>query len=263
MIKLVVWLIFLAFSSYALFCFFLYLQQRRILYYPVQAATSPGMPVITLENENEKLRINAAQKGYKTALIYFGGNAESVALNFSQFNHLFHRADLYFMNYRGYGGSSGSPTEQGLFSDGLALYDEIISRYDSVIVAGRSLGSGVALYLASKRDVAGIVLMTPYDSMVSLASHHYPFMPVKLLLKDRYESVSYIPLVNAPILFVIAENDEIIPRKKSENLIGAVSHDRIRVTVIQGAHHNNFEAYPQFESAIRSFLDYLDEEQLR
>lgn len=215
------------------------------------------MPSLPLENDNEILRINVARHGHRSAVLYFGGNAEDVSLNAPEFSQLFQGMDLFLMNYRGYGGSTGSPSAQGLFSDALALYDAIIAGYDSVIVVGRSLGSGVAVYLASRRTVDGVILLTPYDSMVSVARHHYPFLPVRYLLKDRYESASYIAEVAAPILFIIAEADQVIPRHSSDALIAAVSHERTAVVVIPAATHNTFDGQPQYEAAIHSYLDSL------
>ncbi len=117
-------------------------------------------------------------------MIYFGGNGEEVSWLVPEFSRVPDWAAL-LVNYRGYGLSEGQPSETKLYRDALALYDRATRRPDidsgRVIVMGRSLGTGVATYLASQRPVAGVVLISPYDSLVQVAREAYPFLPVNLL----------------------------------------------------------------------------------
>ena len=254
MIKLVLWMVFLAGGSYILFCALLYSRQRSMLYYPVPESRA-NAEVIRIDNGDVSLKNWHVPGEGKKALLYFGGNAEDVTGNIAQFRKVFPNIDLFLHNYRGYGGSSGRPTEEGLYADSTALYDHIADAFDEIIVMGRSLGTGVAVYLASERSVEKLILVTPYDSMVKLASSHYPFVPVEPLLKDRYESASRIPSIKEEILVLIAEHDEVIPRKRSDALVSAIDPQQATVRVISSANHNSIQMFPEYETALREFVN--------
>lgn len=240
--------------AYIAICTILYLSQRSSIYYPTpEVSARYGTPLV-LSNGSVKLKVWKVQEGREQALIYFGGNAEDVALNIPQFVKLFPDHTLYLHNYRGYGGSGGSPTERGLLSDALLLYDQVRSTHKGVDVVGRSLGTGVATYLAANRDVERLVLVTPFDSLVNVASAHFPLFPVKLLMKDRYESFSYAPRLGMPKLILLAERDEIIPRRNSERLIDFLDRNTTRVTIIGGADHNSISVFREYEEAMAAFL---------
>lgn len=122
------------------------------------------------------------------------------------------------MHYRGFGGSTGRPTERALVADALALHDRVASGHRSVLVVGRSLGSGIAIQLAVRRPLTGLVLVTPYDSLLELASALYPWLPVDWLLRDRYESWRYAPEVTVPTRILVADHDDIVPIPSSDRL---------------------------------------------
>jgi pimeloyl-ACP methyl ester carboxylesterase len=122
------------------------------------------------------------------------------------------------MHYRGYGGSSGTPSEKAFFADALALFDKVHASHFEIDVVGRSLGSGVAVYLASQRPVERLVLVTPFDSLQEIAAALFPFFPVRWLLLDRFESWKYAPQVSAPTLIIAAGHDEVVPRASTELL---------------------------------------------
>jgi pimeloyl-ACP methyl ester carboxylesterase len=161
------------------------------------------------------------------------------------------------MNYRGYGGSTGSPSEGALFSDAVALYDEVADTHKEVIVMGRSLGTGVAVYLAESRPVKALILVTPYESMVALARHYYPFLPVNPLLKDRYESHRRAPRIEVPILALMAERDEVIPAKISSGLVAAFNPGTVEEVVIEGAGHNTIQEYEKYHLSIKNFMNRI------
>ncbi len=254
MIKVVIWILFLAFTGYALFCSFLYLTQRSLLYYPTPPALPADGEVLVLENEGHRLRIQLAHQVSRKALIYFGGNAENVAFSVPELQGLFPEHALYVPHYRGYGGSSGRAAEVALFSDGLALFQMVSQKHDSVVVMGRSLGSAVAVYLASREAVDSLILVTPFDSMTELASTYYPLVPVRLLLKDTFDSRSRAGAIDAPTLVLVAERDEVIPRKNADRLAAAFPPGLAKIIVIPGAGHNNIEASPRYAEAIQTFL---------
>jgi pimeloyl-ACP methyl ester carboxylesterase len=178
----------------------------------------------------------------------------------AELHSLFPESSLYLMNYRGYGGSTGSPSEAALFSDAVALYDEVAGNHQEVIVMGRSLGTGVAVYLAESRPVKALILVTPYKSMVALASHYYPFLPVNPLLKDRFESHLRAPRVKVPVLALVADRDEVIPAKISAGLIEAFSPDNLTRVVVEGAGHNTIQEYDEYHRAIKNFISRMSTE---
>ena len=129
-------------------------------------------------------------------------------------------------------GSAGTPSEAAIVADALALFDEARREHRDVVVVGRSLGSGVAVRVASLRPVARVVLVTPYDSIQEIAAARFAFFPVRWLLRDKFESWKYAPAVTAPTLLIAAEHDEVIPRASTELLLtrfktgGGVDEDR-------------------------------------
>ena len=125
-----------------------------------------------------------------------------------------------------------------MFSDALAIYDKIRSQYQSISLMGRSLGSGGAIYLASKREAEKLVLLTPYDSIAELAQLHYPLVPAVLVTQDRFESFRYAPQVTAPVLVVTAEQDWIVPVERALELRNYLTNTRVTYRMIAKAAHN-------------------------
>jgi uncharacterized protein len=162
------------------------------------------------------------------------------------------------VNYRGYGLSSGRPSEAALYGDALAIYDRAVQRPDidghHVIVIGRSLGTGVATYVASRRQVAGVVLVSPYDSMVRVAHGVYPFLPVGLLLRHRFESDQRAPSIHAPLLALAAEQDTLIPLERSRRLVEKWAGPS-RLQVLAGVDHNTIAAHPSYWPLISDFIE--------
>ena len=249
-------MVFLAAVSYLAMCVFLYSRQRSMIYYPTYPTNSGEAEVIWLSHQGQSLKVWHIPGSSDRALIYFGGNAEDVAMNIPQFKRLFPEYSIYLHNYRGYGGSTGSTSEAALFSDAAALYDHIRTKHREIVLVGRSLGSGVAVFLASEEKVSRLVLVTPFDSMVNLARGYYWLVPVSLLLKDKFDSLSRVARLATPTLVLIAEHDEVIPRKRADALVSALKPEMTRVEVIEGAGHNTIGSYPQYEKALTTFLDH-------
>nr|WP_319588188.1 alpha/beta hydrolase [uncultured Desulfobulbus sp.] len=180
------------------------------------------------------------------ALLYFGGNAEDVSSSLPSLAQAFPDHALYLPHYRGYGGSSGKPSETALFADALALFDKAKNEHSKIVVIGRSLGSGVAVYLASQRPVARLVLVTPYDSIQGLATRQFPYLPVHWLLLDKFESGKYAPKVTAPTLVIAAEHDEVIPRASTEALCTRFSGGVAALKVVGGTGHNTISESPAY-----------------
>ena len=257
MIKVTLWLLFLAFLCYLVFCLVLYFQQRSIIYYPTGQANSIEAQTIWLEHESQRLKIWHVEGSGDRALIYFGGNAEDVSINLVQFKSWFPDYSLYLLNYRGYGGSSGSPSEAALYSDSIALYELVRKRHDNISVLGRSLGTGVAVYLASEKEVSGLILVTPYSSMAELGAHYYPLIPVKTLIKDRFESSKRAAAIEVPTLCLVAEYDEVIPRAISDKLVRSFAPEHVQSIVITKTSHNSIDTNPEYGKKLRTFMDRL------
>ncbi len=237
------------------FGLYLYLAQRSFMYFPVPGRDASDVRAEYLSSAGESLKLWVLGPESGQAVIYFGGNAEDVYHNVADFRAALPAHTSYLVNYRGYGGSSGSPTEANLFADALRIYDVLRERHARIAVIGRSLGSGVATYLASRREVDRLVLITPHDSALAVAKRLYPVYPVSLLLKDRYESVSYAPHIQAPTLIVTAEHDRIIPQGHSERLAQAFDPGLVEQVVITSAGHNGLSGHQQYWDALGRFLN--------
>jgi len=180
------------------------------------------------------------------ALLYFGGNAEDVSLNLPSFSRDLPEHAIYLLHYRGYGGSSGTPSEEAIQKDALVLFDTVYAKHPNVVVVGRSVGSGVAVRLASQRPVSRLVLVTPGYSLEELAARFYPYLPVKWLLLDKFESWRYAPRVVAPTVLLAAENDEVIPRASTERLDASFNQGVATLKIIAGATHNTISESPRY-----------------
>lgn len=232
----------------------LFLFQRSFLYFPT-AKQHHDFEVEQFTTEEATLHVVVLNRGKGDAILYFGGNAEPVAGSATEFEQAFPDHTIYLVNYRGYGGSSGTPTEEGLYADGEAIYDTVKGRHTTVSIIGRSLGSGVATHVASTKEIHRLVLITPYDSIQSIAQSQYPMYPMSLMLLDKYESASRAGKIQAPTLAILAESDSIIPRASSERLIQAFPPDRIRAVTIAGAGHNSLSRKHEYWQHLRSHFE--------
>jgi pimeloyl-ACP methyl ester carboxylesterase len=239
---------------YAGLCLLMYLTQRAQIYYPVRESAAPGASPLRFAVKGAELKVWTVERPGRPAILYFGGNAEDVGASIGAFARRLAGHSLYFVNYRGYGGSTGEPSEQALVADAVALHDELRSRHAEVSVLGRSLGSGVAMQLATRREIKRLVLVTPFDSLVNVARAHFPWLPVGLLMRDRFESARQAPAIAAATLVVIAESDEIIPRASSDALVEGFD-SRPRVVVLDGAGHNDVDLDPRYLDEVAGFLE--------
>jgi hypothetical protein len=241
----------------------MYFLQKSLIFFPVKIGEStlqtikkefPNAEEITIvSTDKTTLRgwlVKPAVTGKTPLIIYFGGNAEEVSWLISEAQR-FKGWAVCLMNYRGYGLSEGSPGEKELYSDALAIYDYCVKRSDidnqRIVVTGRSIGTGVATYLAQNRAVRGAILICPFDSLVSVGKKHYPFLPVSLLLKHRFDSASRAPTIKTPLLALIAANDEIIPRESSQRLIEQWGGPH-SVKIIEGSHNTLQDSTGYWES---------------
>ena len=202
---------------------FTYIFQRSLLYHPSENNYSSDKIVVEIEKVKIKTRDDIEliswyhkknSKDYKT-IIFFHGNAGSLKNRIHKINH-FKDMDVNFLlvAWRGFSGNKGYPTEYGLYEDARSAVEWLQYKgvkEENIIIYGESLGTGVAVEIAQNRSFAGIILESPFTSMIDAGKDKYPFLPVKLLLKDKYESNKKIKNVTSPILIMHGEIDNIVP----------------------------------------------------
>jgi pimeloyl-ACP methyl ester carboxylesterase len=235
-------------------CAVLFLTQRSLLYFPTSASLDAA-PTVLIESDGETLRVLTRPADSDDAIILFGGNADDVSGYLSSFAASVPKQNLFLVNYRGYSGSTGTPSEAALFADAVAVYDYVHTKFSNISVVGRSLGSGVAVHLASVRKVDKLILITPYDSIENVAKKHFPIFPIGLLLKDKFDSASRVKDLTAKTLILIAENDRTIPRENTDNLVQQFPSDQVVVKTLAGTNHDSITSGAEYLRLIRGFLD--------
>lgn len=236
---------------YGLACATLFYLQRSLIYFPQPPGPAPaGVMTMKLAVPDGDVLVSVLPRAGRAALIYLGGNAESVTASLPQLAQAFPGRSLYLLHYRGYGGSAGAPSEEGLMEDARALFDQVHPTHSDVLAMGRSLGSGLAVRLAAERPVSRLVLVTPYDSLQELAVQQFPLFPVRWLLQDKFESGRHAPRIGAPTLIVAAEHDEIIPRASTDRLHGRFSPGVATMKVVAGTGHNTIQDSPEYGRAL-------------
>ncbi len=231
----------------------LYHFQDKLLYHPTPNIKI-DYPQMVLSREGAKVVVHILNEGHKNAILYFGGNGESMAQSADYIAQQFPDFTCYLMDYRGYGNSTGKPSQKAIFSDALALYDKVKEKHKRISIGGRSLGTGVAVYVASQREVSKLVLITPYSSIADVAQGRYPFYPVSLLLKDTYDSLSLVSKIKAKTFIVLAQNDKVIPRKYSQKLIDAFKKEQLKVDMIQHRGHNDISDDARYYKIMQDFI---------
>lgn len=243
-----------------------YVRQRSMMYFPDPQRVEPQAVDVQAEEigfsagDGEMLIAwyRKAEPGEPTVL-YFTGNAGSVAWRSERMNYIADKGYGYlFLNYRGYGGSTGSPTEEGLIADGLAAYQELAHRGipgRSIILFGESLGAAVAVQIASQREVKAVILEAPFTSAVDVAMKTYPYLPSKWLMKDRFESLNHIKFIGAPLFIVHGETDQVVPFSLGERLYQDALEPK-EFMAVPGAGHNELDIAP-VRARVDRFLDSL------
>jgi fermentation-respiration switch protein FrsA (DUF1100 family) len=257
------WLLIIVLVGYCGLLLLVYLGQRALQYFPERARTPPaaaGLPeaeeVVLDSSGGERVIVwHIPPRGEKPVVLYFHGNGGSLRFRVDRFRAL--AADgtgLIALSYRGYGGSSGRPTEKGLIDDALATYAFAAARYPASRLAlwGESLGTGVAVALAAQKPVGRIVLESPFTSIADIAAQIYWFFPVRLLIKDSFRSDLLIGTVTAPFLILHGDKDSIVPIALGDQLYKLITAPK-RFVRFPGAGHNELAAYGALEAA-KQFL---------
>ena len=262
-------LLLIGLAIYVGLCAVLYLLQEQLIFLSPPLADSdrhtvrllPGTTEIRLAAYDGTelhgwLRHTAKEAQPRGLVIYFGGNAEEVSGQMRDAPML-EPWSFAAVNYRGFGASQGRPSEAALATDALAIHDWLAKREDidpdHIVVFGRSLGSGVAVRLAAVRPVRAVVLVSPFDSLRSIAEKQYPIFPVSLLLKHPFDSMAYAADMGAPLLVIAGDRDGLIPPEYSRRLHDAWAGPK-KWLLVPDADHNDIHTHPGYWPAIRGFL---------
>jgi uncharacterized protein len=227
----------------------LYFAQRSLMYFPETTRTAPaaaGLPeaeevTLTTSDGERIIAWHAAPHDQKPVVIYFHGNGGALRYRVERFRRLIHSGiGLLAVEYRGYGGSSGSPTEAGLIADAEAAYAFAAARYPAqqIVLWGESLGTGVAVPLAAEKPVGRVILEAPFTSAAAIASLRYWYLPVRLLMKDQFRSDEQIGKVTAPILILHGVHDHIVPFAMGERMFELTKSPRHIVRFLDGDHED-------------------------
>ena len=246
----------------------MYLMQDQLVFFPQRLPEAHRESIAKRLPDTESLFLDAGdgvrlhawhRKAPAGAplVIYFGGNAEEVSWMLEEVSRRAPGVAWLLVDYRGYGASSGAPTEAALVADALRWHDRFSKERKVIYAFGRSLGSGVAVQLAAERELAGVILVAPFDSLVEVGKRHYWYLPVGLLLRHRFDSLERAPRIKAPLLCLVAPRDEIIPVAHSKRLFDAWAGPK-RWVDLDGAGHNNTDDTPAFWQSIRAFLEKKD-----
>ncbi len=255
-------LLFYIVALYFIFCGYLYLIQERMIFLPpaVDAHLYKRFSDNEIILENDKQQSHGwqivQQKQLEKTLLYFGGNAEDVVFMNLE-SERFDVKQVIAINYPGYGKSHGKPGQSELYQQALGNFDSLLNekqiQLDSVVLMGRSLGSSVAAYVASKRNVAGLILATPFDSMREVAANHYRIFPVDFLLKHPFPTTDFITDVQCPVIVVAAEKDEIIAEQNLYKLEQKIRQLK-KSYRYAGFGHNTLQAHPDYYRDINAFI---------
>lgn len=227
----------------------MYFNQRNLLYHPDRASPPllSGMDEIWL-TASDGVRLNAwyakPQEG-GAVVLFLHGNAGNLALPADKLqDYLKAGHGVLALDWRGYGKSEGVPSEDGLFADGraaLAFLAEQGVGFERVVLHGESLGSGVAVKLASENRFAGVVLEAPFLSVAEAAQGHYPYLPARWLVKDRFDNLSRITQVKSPILILHCEGDRTVPVDHGRALLAAAGPKARGLFFPGGGHMDSFD----------------------
>jgi uncharacterized protein len=237
-----------AVAVYAAIALAAYLGQRRLMYFPDPERVAPadsglsGVEERVLATPDGQRLIawyGRARPG-KPTLLYFHGNGGGLAMRAERIRDFMAEGwGVYMLSWRGYSGSTGSPTEANNVADARLAYNALAREGvapRSIVVFGESLGTGVAVRLAAEQKVAGLILDAPYTSVLELASASYPFLPVRALLIDRYETRKYIAKVKVPLLILHGELDSVVPVAMGRELARLANEPKRLVTFPGGGH---------------------------
>jgi uncharacterized protein len=243
------WTLFALLAGYLGVVALLYAGQRRLMYFPSAERIAPAAAglreaeevVLDTADGEHLIGWHVSPQSERPVVLYFHGNGGALVHRAERFRALVGAGlGLVAIDYRGYGGSSGSPSEAGLRTDAETAYAFAVARYraDRIAVWGESLGTGVAVTLAAERPVGWLVLEAPFTSAAEVAARHYPWVPVRWLMKDQFRSDERIPLVAAPVLVLHGARDQVVPIALGERLFGLAREPKRFIRFLDGEHED-------------------------
>jgi uncharacterized protein len=241
------WTAVIALCLYAALATMVYLAQRSLMYFPDKTHVTPaeaGLPEakevpVTASDGVQVALWHVPPQDDKPVIVYFHGNGGSLRYRVPRFRKLIDAGiGLVALEYRGYGGSPGSPSEQGFIADGQAAYRFAAAHYPAqqLVLWGESLGSGVAVAVAAEQPVGRVILEAPFTSAVALGAQHYWYLPVRLLMKDQFHSDSRIGKVTAPLMIMHGVHDRTVPYAMGERLFELANQPKHLVRFLDGGH---------------------------
>ena len=251
--------------AYIVIVVFVYFYQRKLLYHPSEnnyqdAKIEFDYEEIFIKVDDEiKLKSWIVKKDFKKfkTLVLFHGNAGHLSNRIYKINELNKlNINILLISWRGFSGNKGSPTEKNLYQDAKAaikwLNEQKIEN-EQIILYGESLGSGVAVEIAKKNNFNGIILESPFTSIENSAKIYYPYLPVKLLLKDKYDSISKIKMINIPILIMHGKKDDVVPFAMGKELFEKANTPKHSYFTSEDDHMMEFNS--NLINAIKEFIE--------
>jgi len=251
--------------AYAVVIIFIYFYQRNLLYHPSENNYQDDKIQFSYDeifikvDEEVKLKSWLIKKNFKKfkTLVIFHGNAGHLSNRIYKLNELYKLdINILLISWRGFSGNKGSPTEQNLYKDAEAAIqwlNENRVNNNQIILYGESLGSGVAVEIGKKNNFNSIILESPFTSMENAAKIYYPYLPVKLLLKDKYDSLSKITTIKTPILIMHGKKDDIVPFSMGKELFEKANSPKYSYFTPDDDHMLEFN--DQILKSIKNFID--------
>ncbi|HSZ67489.1 MAG TPA: alpha/beta hydrolase [Xanthobacteraceae bacterium] len=262
------WIAAIAFVFYVALAATVYFAQRSLMYFPDTAHVAPADAGLPEANEVPLTAVDGTQihvwhvapRDNKPVIIYFHGNGGSLPGRVDRFRRLIKDGiGLVGVEYRGYGGSGGTPTEQGLIADAQAAYAFATARYpvSQIVVWGESLGSGVAVALAAEKPVGRVILEAPFTSTEAVGARHYWYLPVRFLMKDQFRSDERIGKVTAPLMIMHGVLDRTVPYAMGEEMFELANKPKHIVRFLDGG-HEDLDSHGALDAVARFLAGDLD-----
>lgn len=255
-------------ALYGLYVGSLYLFQDKLVFRR-DMATTPNYP-LPANTERLELRtadgetirgnlVRARRQPSRGLVIGFSGNAWNADDCTTFIANRMDDVDIVVFHYRGYAPSTGTPSEAALFADALLIHDTLVKGMapERVYAFGFSLGSGMAAYLAAHRELTGQLLVTPFDSIEAIARKRYPGVPVRWLIKNPFRSIDHLKNRPVPTAVVLASDDRIVPRERSERLIASLANPVLVETIPESTHVGLYDM-AAIDELLRRSLDVLE-----
>ena len=252
-------------TIYVIICLVIFLSQRKLLYHPNENnyldenKLTHKIEKVFVKSDNQLIGwYHFKDRKYKT-LLFFHGNAGNLQNRIYKLNEIAElELNYLIIAYRGFSGNEGKPTEEGLYNDSMAAKRWLNSNSiddSNIILYGESLGTAVAVDLGSKFPFAGIILESPFTSMVELSKIYYPYLPVSLLLKDRYDSINKISKITFPKLVMHGDKDNIVPFSMGKRMFESFSEPKFSYFKSGDDHMMDFDQ--ELLGNIKNFINEL------